>query len=490
LREDVLKDVYLDEYDVLRSIVRENFYEFVKEFWDIIIPEKPIWNWHIKYLCRELQYIAERVFRGLRREYDLVINISPGSTKSTLCTIMYPAWIWGRMSSARIIGGSYAHNLSMDLSRRGRDIIKSDRYRLTFPEVVLREDQDTKSYYMNIEGGSRYAVGVGGAVTGMHGHFIIVDDPIDPNKAVSEAEMKTANRWMNETLPTRKVDKSITPTILIMQRLHQNDPSSVMIERAKDVQKGEGGTLKIKHICLPAELTDKVKPRSLRRFYRDGLMDPIRLSREVLNENRMALGEYGFAGQFLQWPVPLGGGMFKTDRIIIDEPPKRWKMRVRYWDKAGTLAGGAFSVGVEMGLDLEKRFWILDVQRGQWDSSKREIIIKQIAQIDGREVIIGIEQEPGSGGKESAENTVRNLAGWKVRVDKPSGSGSSKELRADPFSVQVNNRNVYMVRAEWNLAFLNELEFFPMATYKDQVDAASGAFNILTKGRRRVGGLG
>ena len=197
---------------------------------------------------------------------------------------------------------------------------------------------------------------------------------------------------------------------------------------------------------------------------------------------------FGGAGQFLQYPTPLGGGMFKPGRIIIDEPPKKmWKMRVRFWDKAGTMDGGAFTAGGLMGLDLEKRFWILDVQRGHWASNTRETIIKQIAQIDGREIVIGVEQEPGSGGKESAENTVKNLAGWKVEVDRPTGS---KELRADPYSVQVNNRNVYMVKGEWNLAYLGEMEFFPMSTFKDQIDASSGAFNILTKGRMEIGGLG
>ena len=94
---------------------------------------------------------------------------------------------------------------------------------------------------------------------------------------------------------------------------------------------------------------------------------------------------------------------------------------------------------------------------------------------------------PGSGGKESAENTVKALAGYIVKIDKPSGAGSSKILRAEPFSVQVNMSNVSIVQAEWNRAYLNELEFFPESTYKDQVDASSGAFNIINKRRAKIG---
>jgi len=418
---------------------------------------------------------------------DIVVH------NSTICSIMFQPWVWTRMPSARIIGGSYAYNLSMDLSRRGRDIVKSDKYRKAFPEVKLRDDQDTKSYFMNTKGGSRYAVGVGGSVTGMHGHFLMIDDPIDPNKAISEVELTTANRWLAETLPTRKVNKVVVPTILIMQRLHQNDCTANMIEQIKSAQKMDGGPLRLKHICLPAELTDKVRPENLVTYYKDGLLDPVRLPTGVLNENKAVAGEYGYAGQFLQWPVPLGGGMFKTVKIKIEEdvPAKMsWIQRVRFWDKAGTEGGkGAFTVGLLMGKTKDKRFWVLDVIRERLGSAEREAKIKQTAIADGREVIIGIEQEPGSGGKESAENTVRNLAGWRVRIDKPSGSESSKELRADPYSVQVNNGNVVMRRGDWNVDYLSELSFFPYSKYKDQVDASSGAFNLLTKRKKRAGGL-
>ena len=473
-----LNSLKFDENAVLRSIIKEDFYEFVKEFWNVIVPEKPVWNWHIKYLCDELQIVAERVFRNEPKKYDLIINISPGSTKSLTCSIMFPAWIWTRMPSARIIGGSHTDKLAMDLSLKCRDLIESDLYRSVFPRIKLRKDQNTKSYFMNNYRGSRYSVGVGGSVVGMHGHFLIIDDPLDPEKAISEAELKTANRWMAETLPTRKVDKRVVPTILIMQRLHQDDCTANLIEQAKTVQRMDGGDLKIKHICLPAELTDKINPKNLSKHYVNDLMDPIRLSREVLFENQ-AKGEYAYAGQFLQWPVPLGGGMFKTLKIKIEEAmPTKRKQRIRFWDKAGTAGGkGAFTVGLLMGEDLKKQFWILDVIRGRWDSSARESLFKRTAIMDGRAVLVGVEQEPGSGGKESAEGTVKNLAGWRVRVDKPSGADSSKELRADPLSVQVNMGNVYIKRADWNVEYLSEMSFFPYSKFKDQVDASSGAFN-------------
>ena len=480
-----------NEIDLVRSITQESFYEFLKEFWDVIIPEDPIWNWHIKYLCDELQYMAELVFEGKPKEYDLIINISPASTKSTIASVAFPAWTWTRMATARHICGSHAFDLGMDLSRKCRDIVATqDRvagkpsFLQCFPHIRLREDQNTKGYFANTMGGMRKSVTVGGkSPVGFHAHFILIDDPIDPQKVLSEAEVKKANTWMNETLPSRKVDKTITPTILIMQRLHQNDPTGSWL------QKGEKGGL-VKHISLPADLTDgfDVKPKELAEHYVDGLFDPLRLPRHILKQSRSQLGEFGYSGQYGQNPVPLGGGMFKVERIRIDEAPAdlNIKKRIRFWDKAGTAGGGAYTVGALLGVDADDRYWVLDIVRGQWDSSEREKIIEQTAEMDGRRTIIGLEQEPGSGGKESAEATVRRLAGYRVRIDRPTGD---KALRADPFSSQVNASNVFLKKAHWNLDYLEELRFFPASTYKDQVDATSGGFNILAVTRRKVGAL-
>jgi predicted phage terminase large subunit-like protein len=394
------------------------------------------------------------------------------------------------MQTARIIGGSYNADLALELSVKGRDVVQSDKYLKCFLNVRIRKDQNTKSHYKTTKGGDRYAVSIGGNVTGKHAHFIIIDDPLDPTKAISEAELKSANTWMTDTLPTRKVEKSVTPTILIMQRLHQNDCTANMIDTIERKQRLQGGTLELKHICIPAEVTDKVQPEGLKKYYTDGLMDPIRLPKKVLLEQQ-SQGEYSYAGQFLQWPVPLGGGMFKTAKIHVEtDIPTKWLSKCRFWDKAGTEGGkGAFTVGLLMAKDRNNRWWILDVIRQRVGSFERETLIKHTAQVDGFNVTVGIEQEPGSGGKESAENTVRNLAGWNVIIDKPSGSGSSKELRADPFSVQVNAGNVYMKQADWNSDYISELTFFPYSKFKDQVDASSGAFNTQTRGKRKAGVL-
>jgi predicted phage terminase large subunit-like protein len=153
---------------------------------------------------------------------------------------------------------------------------------------------------------------------------------------------------------------------------------------------------------------------------------------------------------------------------------------VRYWDKAATKDAGAYTAGVKMTLISDGRWIIEDVKRGRWGSAERERIIQQTAEADGQNVQIWVEQEPGSGGKESAEGTIRNLAGYSVYAERPTGDKTS---RADPFSVQVNNGNISLLIGAWHREYIEELRFFPFSTFKDQVDASSGAFNKLVNKR-------
>jgi predicted phage terminase large subunit-like protein len=343
----------------------------------------------------------------------------------------------------------------------------------------VKEDSDTKQLFKVVKdnkvGGFRYATSVGGTISGFHGHFLLLDDPLNAVDALSEVKIKNANDWLDNVIYSRKVDNDVSVVILIMQRLHENDPTGYLLEKNKN----------IKHICLPAIESDKVQPAELKNNYVDGLLDSKRLSKEVLEQKRIEMGDYAFSMQYLQEIVPKAGSFFDVSKLLtinnIDE--KEFVRVVRYWDKAGTHQAGCYTVGVKMALLKNKTYIVLDVVRGQWEAGEREKIIKQVAELDGREVSIIVEQEPGSGGKESAEATIRNLAGYRCYADRPTGD---KILRADTFAVQLNAGNVSMLRADWNAEYKRELEYFPYGKYKDQVDASSGAFNILLKQGRGI----
>lgn len=460
---------------------RESFLYFLQYFWPEYSSDEFKLNWHIEYICSQLQKLAERVGAGLPKENDLIINVPPGTSKTAIASIMFPAWCWTKWPWMRFIALSYSGDLSLESADYCRDIIRSEKFKETFPEISIKPDKDTKSNFRIIYeqdgktklGGNRFSTSVGAKATGFHAHIILIDDPIDPKQAVSEVELKGTNRWMDNTLPTRKVDKAVTPTVLIQQRLHQDDPTGHTLNKKKD---------NILHICLPGEIRsykEKVSPPELAERYIDELLDPVRMPWNVLIELEQDLGQYGYAGQIGQDPTPPTGGMFKVDHLaIVDALPSPVSIldTVRAWDKAGSQDSGAFSVGVKMSKLANGKFLIHDVKRGQWSTENREAIIRQMAEADGTNVKIHLEQEPGSGGKESAEATIRNLAGYSAYADRPTGD---KTYRADPFSVQVNNGNVLLLRGDWIPTFKEELRFFPFSKYKDQVDAASAAFSKL-----------
>jgi predicted phage terminase large subunit-like protein len=152
---------------------------------------------------------------------------------------------------------------------------------------------------------------------------------------------------------------------------------------------------------------------------------------------------------------------------------------VRYWDKAGTADSGAFTAGVLMHKCKDGTYVIEHVVRGRSSALERESMIKRYSEADRTfypHVRIWIEQEPGSGGKESAEYTIRNLAGFNVYADRVTGS---KHVRAQPFAAQVQAGNVGLVARGWERAFRDECEMYAKVEFDDQVDAAVGAFNKL-----------
>lgn len=481
---DGLDEIEFSEDELTAELCRKDFFEFVKEFWNTVIEEEPVWNWHIEWLCRKFQRIAERVFRGEPVLADTTVNIPPGTTKTTILCVMLPAWIWTRMPHARIASISYAHDQAALASLLARDLIQSDKYRRLFPEIKLRDDTNAKAHYANTSKGYRFACGVDGQILGKHFHFIVVDDPIDPNQVASDAELKAVNRFMERVLPGRKVNKKVTPIILVMQRLHENDPAGVRLERAAAGAPHDW-------VCFPAYLTDDVNPPECRDYYIDGLLDPIRLDGEVLDRVQKEQGDYVLAGQYLQRPIPEGMALFHVDKIkVVDRIPDDIKIVkwVRFWDKAGTEGAGKFTVGLLIGIDQYDHVWIVDVIRDRLDSSRRESLIKRTAHKDGKGVWVGVEQEPGSGGKHSAQVTVKNLLGYRVTPVAVGKADGDKVARAYGLSTQVNNGNVTLIKAVWNLAFVNELRYFPFSKYKDQVDAASGGFNLASGKRRLLGG--
>jgi predicted phage terminase large subunit-like protein len=444
----------------LAELCRRSFFRFVQEFWDVIIPETPVWNWHIKYLCDELQYLNTFVMKREPKPYDLIINIPPGSTKSTIATQMYNAWVWTVDPTQRFIASSYAHSLSLSHAIKTRDIVNSDKYKDLFPEIVLKEDQRGKSDFRNDRGGQRFTTSTGGTVTGMHAHQIIVDDPINPQQSASDAERESANTFVTSTLSSRKIDKAVTPTIIIMQRLHEADPTGVMLSKKNK---------KIKHINLPAEDKGNVLPAELAANYIDGLLDPIRLNREVLDEALIDLGSYGYAGQYGQNPAPQEGGLIKKHWFeIIDWKPEfnnlAWNFTA---DTAYTEDESNDPSGYLAYAKYNNDFIIRFAQTEYLEFPDLCKALPTFAQQNGYSQRSVIEVEPKASGK-SLVQTLKRETSLNIKEGKP--PANDKVARVNDTSPTMEAGRVKLVRGVWNKEFLDQISTFPNAEHDEYVD--------------------
>lgn len=494
ITDQKLNELALDESELVRSIFNESLWHAFVYCWPVINQsDKLVPTWYLKFVADEIEKVCRRAFLNEPKLYDLIINIPPGTGKSSLMAIV-KAWCFSQMPGIRVLYASYAHSLAVRLNVKTRDILQSEWFQAAFPEVRIRDDQNTKGLFQTTAGGESLAAGVDGMLTGFHGHILFWDDLLNPKEATSEASLLACQLFDEETYPSRALNKEVSPIIGIQQRLHQLDSTGRAIERAKRY-----GATPVRVITLPADLDYPVSPPELKDFYVGGLLDPVRFPQKVLDAQK-ATNIIAYAGQYGQQPVPKEGGMFRVDRVkkvhAIPEGVTRW---VRYWDKAGSKRKkSAWSVGVKMGVKewvqvlngvaiTRREFIVADVVRFQERAGQREKIIHTTAIQDGPGVQVWIEQEPGSGGLDSAEMTIASLAGFSCRAEVPT---EDKVARADGFASQMDIFNVFVVMADWNEEYLNELKFFPNGVWKDQVDASSGAFRKLNQSNVVWGAVG
>lgn len=465
---NVLSNKLLDSIE--RTACKESLFEFVVSFWDEVIKEDPVYNWHIPYICNELEELAYVIINRLPKPYDLIINIPPGTTKSTICSIMFPAWLWAIDPTIRIITNSYSSDLSIELATKSRDIIWSDKYRRLFPEVEIRKDKSAKSAYENTAGGARYSTSTGGTITGKHAHVIINDDPLNPKQAVSDADRKAANEH-TKTLSSRKVDKKNTPTVVIMQRLHEEDVTGYMLSKAES---------RIKHICCPARLGTNVKPDELKDNYIDGYLDPIRLDDAVLQEAEDLLGSYSYANQYDQLAAPQEGGLIKEDWFdIIDWQPEyanltwHWVFDTAYTDDLNNDETAALCWA-----KYQNRIILRHAENVFLEFPELVRFTVSTTQQHGFTSKTKIYVEPKASGK-SLVQAVRR--GTKLNIIEDDNPIKDKKARVKDVTGMLEARRCVLIRGPWNENFLHVVKMFPMIKRKGLTDCLVMAMNKLKK---------
>jgi predicted phage terminase large subunit-like protein len=452
---------------------RENLWEFRKYMDDSLVI-----GWFPRALSFILQDFYTELAAGKRPMYVIEAPPQHGKTRNIQDGL---AWMAGKNPDLKAIYASFSSDLGVSANRQLQRIYDDPKYALVFPDTQInRSNAVTMSgrslrnssllEYVGRKGSFRNTT-VNGQITGKTLDVGVIDDPLKGREAASSpAQRKKAWDWLMDDFFTRFTD--LAGMILTATRWHVDDPTGRLLAKFPNA----------KVFKFPAVSTkpDAKRPYDLRRVAGVPLFPQFK-SLPFLAERRRAATTASWESLYQQNPIVVGGGMFPLDRVKYTDalPDKKdIKKTVRYWDKAGSTDEGAYTAGVLMHA-LESGGWFIEnVVRGQWAAFEREKTIKNTAEADAArygklKVEIHHEQEPGSGGKESAERTTAMLAGYKAYADRPTGK---KEVRADPYAAQWQGGNITLFRARWNDDFLDEHEAFPSSKYKDQVDAASGAF--------------
>jgi predicted phage terminase large subunit-like protein len=492
-----------------RAECESSFYEFVKAAWHVLHPgEQMIGGWAMERVAAHLQAVSEGEISRL------LINVPPGFAKSLLVNVMWPAWEWGPRGRAHLkyISASYERGLSIRDLMLCRDLLKSEWYQDHWGDrVQFKADSDGKQEYANTSRGWRYATSVGAGLTGRRGHRFIIDDPHSVKTAESEAERETARFWFSETVPTRFVDQKNPVYVIIMQRLHEQDISGLIINKLHEPQKWT-------HLVIPMEAEiahcsytsvaspfgtkyvkrNKVEGEPLPYWEEDfefgeelycqdprkedgELAWPERFDEDTVAELKAQFmshgGSYAQAAQLQQRPVPRGGGLFQREHFQYWDtlPPNiRVVARVRGWDLAASDNDrAAWTVGAKLAKLSNGMVVVEDIIRFRGGPAEVEMKIKATAEMDGHQVIQDLPQDPGQAGKAQKRAIGSLLQGYRFRFSLESGD---KEIRAMPFAAQVECGNVALIRAPWNDTFLAEACIFPNSEFKDQVDAVSRAY--------------
>jgi predicted phage terminase large subunit-like protein len=448
---------------LVRAILRSDLYCFIQAAFPIVSPGAAFAaNWHIEAIA----FALTRVLEGNIKR--LIITVPPRSLKSICASVAFPAFVLGHDPTRRIICVSYAEGLARKHANDCRAIMRSTMYNRLFPDTRISLAKDTELEFATTLGGNRLSTSVGGTLTGRGGNLIIIDDPLKPQDAYSEAARESTKQWYANTLLSRLDDKVNDAIIVVMQRLHPDDPVGHLLEQ-------DGWT----HLNLPAiaetEYQIPIGPALWHRRQPGDVLHPEREPRAVLDAFKRSMGSLDFAAQYQQEPVAEGGNLIKWKWFsFYDDPPARQAgdRIIISWDTAmSSKELSSYSACVVLQIKGETAY-VLDVirERLEYPDLKRKVIAvyRNWRNACSRcELVI---ENKGSGMSLIQELKRENIHA--IAVD-PEGD---KAMRMNAQTARIEAGSVFLPsRAGWLDDFRREILAFPAGRYTDQVDAFSQA---------------
>jgi predicted phage terminase large subunit-like protein len=449
------------EARTLEALLRNDFSAFVHKVFATLTPGQTyLRTWHVEAIAWRLN----RVRRGEVRR--LIINMPPRSLKSIAASVAFPAFVLGRDPSQRIICVSYSGDLAKKHSNDFRAVLESPWYRSAFPNTRIGPFKNTETEIELTMRGFRLATSVGGTLTGRGGDIIVIDDPLKPDDALSEAKRSAANQWFTNTLLSRLDDKRNGAIVVVMQRVHIDDLTGFL--------SGQSDEWDV--FSLPAVAdSDEVIPLSATRSHRRKAGEALSPEREplyVLDALKLQIGSDAFSAQYQQSPAPPGGAMVKRHWVVrySELPPASERLfTLQSWDTASK--GGPdndWSVCTTWILSRKKLWYLIDVWRRRVDYPALKANVQGLAKNWGaRRVLV---EDTGAG--TSVVQELRGRVSGIVAV-RPDGDKASRMAVA---SAKVEAGQVLLPeRATWLPDLEAELFAFPGSRHDDQCDSISQA---------------
>lgn len=444
------------------EVLRRDLGAFIHRTMQTVCGGQPyLHNWHIEAIAYQLGQVAVGKVRRL------IITLPPRYLKSTCASVGFPAWLLGRDPTAKIVCVSYGEDLTSKLALDCRTVMQSPWYRRAFPAPVISREKNRELDFVTTAGGGRYSTTVGGPLTGRGGDIIIVDDPLKPVDAMSEAKRGAVNEWFDRTLYSRLNDKRSGAIVVVGQRLHVEDLTGHLL--AKD----QGW----KHLSLPAiaEIDEDI-PIGPAEFYarrRGEVLHEEREPRPILEELRRSLGSFNFSAQYQQCPVPLEGELIKWAWFqYYQELPARagGDTVVQSWDTANKATELSDYSVCTTWFSHDGHYYLLDVLRKKllYPDLRRQVI--EHAKTFGAATVLI--EDKGSGTSLLQDLSYRSMP--QVRGVVGITPVQEKVTRMSAQSVMIEAGRVYLPeRAPWLDEFRAELLQFPAGRYDDQVDSLS-----------------
>lgn len=452
------------EKELKRRIFKKSYYEFFKWSFNILEPQTRLEDtFHIKYLCDLLQAEVERIIRREAKGKDIIINIPPRTSKSKIVSQSLLAWVWIVAPHLKMIAVSFDEKLTLTNAQYCKDIIKSADYQELFGHIFqIRKDIDSKERFANDKGGERLSVTTGSNITGFGAELIVVDDPQNPKTAESEVERDNTTRYYVESLYNRLTPLNLGVRIVVQQRLHYEDLTGYLLT------KDPTGYV---HINLPAELSSDVMPKELIKFYKDGLLDPIRLSRNELIKLKKQGSRY-YAGQYLQTPSPDEGGIIKKLWFEIVEPGNlvrdSYNESIHFFiDSAYTAKTANDPTAILVCFCRQNVIYVLEVLEVWLDFPDlikflQEYVVK--FHISSNSKLFVEEAASGLSIIQQLRSTTRlNVVG----IPKPK---DDKVTRAHSITAKLEGGRVKLVKGGYIDNFINQCAAFPTGKHDDMLD--------------------